>query len=541
MESLKLCIDHIKNTRISVGILAFLFFSGSGKAQQFSTRLHSLSATQLINVLVCDSQYLFVGNAIDTTGIDHSSLLIGVVDLEGEVSFEHQHYSDEFDFDANFDVNTRLNDSVSVVGVWGIYTDNDTLYTTLLWLRNNGDTIRTRRYFSPYYHSDGDPEGYSKWMQATAMCSSPDGQFIYFVSQIIDYPPVQNGFIVKKLNAVGDEIWTYEYPVSDTYYMSTCIQYYQDSLYLISYGSGGENYPRILNINNDTGLPNWSHQFTDFVSTNYLATDFILYEGNIVATGKLFNDVFESIPLVYQIDLDGEYIWYANPGGEYNSDHQNDHIALAQDGGYVCCSEQNIRYLIPDEESTNPVHSIWLWKVDETGQLKWERHYEYFSLDSGYWNLHNVAHDFKATPDGGFICAGEATALCTDHPECDHSTQQGWLLKVDGCGCLVPGCDEECYVGVSDRHPDESQYLFKVGPNPARDFINVFLPARDLNFEDLNLELFSLDGHLIKSFPIKHGDTTYMIDTTGLTSGEYVLSLLQENKLLQQEKILVIQ
>jgi hypothetical protein len=490
-----------------------------------------------VNVLVSDSHYMFFGNLIDTTAEGHSALLSGTLNLNGEVMAVNQFYSNDFDYHSNFDVNTELNDSIYVISVAGTYTDNDTLYSVLIWLNSEGDTIRMRKYFSPYYEPCADPNGISNWMTSTAICADPAGQNLYFASQIVDYPPGQNGFVVKKINDVGEEVWTYLYPVNDVYYITNTIQWYNDSLYLVAFGSGGDNYPKILNLNDENGTLNWSHEIDGGTFPIYGTRDFILEDDKIIGATKALNSNFEALPLIYKADLNGVYEWYTVLDGNYMTDNQNDHIAQAQDGGFVCCSEKKEHHVIGDEG--NHESSIWLWKVDVNGQLQWERSYEYFTVDSGYWNLYNIARDFKATPDGGFICAGEATAMCTDYPDCDHSTQQGWLLKVDGCGCLVPGCDENCIVDVQENE-STAQHYFKVGPNPASDDFYVYLSSLDLTNQQLELSCLDMNGKMIRTFPIRRSDTTFVIDVRSLPAGEYFLQLKSDVKVLQTERVLVV-
>jgi Secretion system C-terminal sorting domain len=245
-----------------------------------------------------------------------------------------------------------------------------------------------------------------------------------------------------------------------------------------------------------------------------------------------------SIPCIYKMDFSGNEIWRNQPSNEYSPLQENDHITQAPDGGFVCCS---VRYestpattAIP---TTNEYYRLWLWKVDANGELLWERKYAYITLEEDTnFLIYNYPHDMKTTPDGGYILAGEATVLCTNYPACSEFTQQGWLLKVDGCGCLVPGCDENFTTDVVEKS-DVRKYI-KVGPNPATDYINIYLGSTPQH-EVLWLNIHSTDGKLIKRIALKNEDTTYMLDTTLLSSGNYIITLQDNVSVLQTEKVVV--
>ena len=147
----------------------------------------------------------------------------------------------------------------------------------------------------------------------------------------------------------------------------------------------------------------------------------------------------------------------------------------------------------------------------------------------------------KATLDGGVIFCGEArdTYSILAPP-----IQQGWLVKLDECGCLVPGCDSLCsYVGcgVQDTafFPVFGDH-FIIGPNPASQFINIYLGSLEsLNLESLNFQLYDIQGKLVYSFNPTTPETTYMLSTENFASGLYVLSLREGERILQQQKIVV--
>jgi hypothetical protein len=246
-----------------------------------------------------------------------------------------------------------------------------------------------------------------------------------------------------------------------------------------------------------------------------------------------------SNPALYKMDFQGNYIWTAEiPNGE-NIEQYNEHLVQAQDGGFVCAAVHYQGGATPGLPGVNNyVYRTWLWKVDADGNFLWDRKYEYLSLDSAYFNVYAYPHDLKATPDGGFIVAGEATATCSNYPTCDAFIQQGWLLKVDGCGCLVPGCDESCISASSELNTVEKTPYFIYGPNPIEDALHIYLRSSSLlDLSNTTLSFYDQLGRRVHSLSLAHDDTTYIIDTNVLSIGEYILVLEKDGQILQSEKL----
>ena len=152
----------------------------------------------------------------------------------------------------------------------------------------------------------------------------------------------------------------------------------------------------------------------------------------------------------------------------------------------------------------------------------------------------------KATSDGGYIMVGEATdqtgASANWQPTLPR--QQAWILKVDACGCLVPGCDGE-RVAMScgcepDLFPEVPEY-FLVGPNPASNSLHIYYGDQpQTKNENLEFRVHDMTGRLIQSFSPKDVHTTYITDVSHWARGNYILSLFAGKDLLQQKKILVV-
>lgn len=545
--------------RIEIGITkhvvsffaTFLLLVLSCKSQStFSERYAYGYSTVFTMVMNTDYGYLAIGEGRDTVGEYLAPMLAVAFDDNGNWISTKKYGSTnlEFVYDTQSDSNVRLNDSTFVILTKYFHESSDTNFIAAMWLNEYGDSLQTKRYTSPYYIEGVLNTDYNS---PASLAISEDGEYLYYAAQIF-HSTSQNNFMIKKLTAQGDEVWTYLNPLNNGYYCNSIV-FYNEQVWFIRTSLSDNS---IFGLNSVTGLVETS-QVLFPTSLNYITPNDILVEsGNFVLATSQSDSSGDFIPIVYSCSFDGEEIFQTSPtDAAFGFVQTNDHLVKSTDGGYVSCSVKYEEQTNPadpnDPSSNNTSEKIWLWKVNSEGEFEWQRFYEYLSFDSGYFYLNNTALDMKATPDGGFIMAGEATAGCLEWP-ClagDPFTQQGWLLKVDGCGCLVPGCDESCIVDVAEQEDgsssDTNRQYMKVGPNPASDVLHIYLSSLSSNpSSGCYIQLHDLQGNVIRSLHLKQDDTTYIIDTASLPNGEYILSLMSaekeyENMLLQSKKIVV--
>ncbi|MBK6902664.1 MAG: T9SS type A sorting domain-containing protein [Saprospirales bacterium] len=140
------------------------------------------------------------------------------------------------------------------------------------------------------------------------------------------------------------------------------------------------------------------------------------------------------------------------------------------------------------------------------------RHYKYVTSPLAIHYL----YDLEATPDGGYVMVGEARAGVPDtlFPP---PVQQGWILKVDEWGCLVPGCQLD--VATKDAPAGEEMRL-KVYPNPASEVLYIHLPDAGPRGR---FRLVDALGRTLREFAASPGDTTYILPLEGIPPGWYVV------------------
>lgn len=533
---------RIKLKKAFVSCLIFLAANNC-----FSQTFSQLSENNLPNLY----QHLLVNeNRIITVGwgymqnVDSFELTTEarVRDLTGELVNSIQYQNTDWFWDPAQDCNTILNDSTFVLGIIKTDTDNDTVFNSILFLNEAGDTIQSWDYVSPYF-TQGQISTYHHVPAAITIDSS--GENFFIVSRVVDYPPIQNNFIIRKINAEGEVLWTYINPIDEWYYSANDLTFKNDTLWFISIASGNlGHYNKLMGLSPDSGevIFEVEHNGASFPVGG--CEDMILTDDGPVIANTI-GDSDGTLPFLYKMDFAGNYIWQAQPLGDFAYDQTNNHLVQSSDGGFVSCGEkydEEPSWLYPNDPAmNNTMKRIWLWKVDADGNFLWQRFYAYYDFDYSeeYFHLTNIAHDMKATPDGGFIMAGEASASCTNYPTCDEFTQQGWLLKVDGCGCLVPGCDPGCIVGIEEIAAEDEIKYFRFGPNPVSDMLNVHIPSLSIPMSELTFSLYDNLGRKVNDFQFKYDDTTYMIDASNLASGEYILLLSQSGKTLQCEVIIV--
>ncbi len=511
-------------------------------SQTFSKIYNYSGASQFRNITTSNYGFMIQGVSGDTTteGVFFRSMLVSGFDFNGDTLFYKKYNSPAWNIASLYDVNTILSDTIFIVGNERRFAAVDTLFASLWWYNLAGDTIQTRQFSSPYYTSSNDPANSSWWMRPTSIAKSDDGQFLYLVCRVVDYPPLQNSFIVMKLSAEGELVWTYHHPFDENYYACDVVMHHEGKPWVIVAGVGGTNYPNILlGLNEISGFAETEIALPQgLASLNRRASDMIMLEDGIVVASVIFGEGSNLTPSMYKMSYEGQLLWQNSiPNGE-RIEQENDHLVQAQDGGFVCAAvsfEGGPTTGVPDDY--NYVYRTWLWKVDANGNYLWDRKFEYLSLDSAYYNVYTFPHDLKATTDGGYIVAGEATTTCSNFPSCDEFIQQGWLLKVDACGCLVPGCDPNCIVSVEEKEEENEKEYFRFGPNPVGDLLNLYIPPLPFSIKELTFSLVDMNGRKIKDFQFQYDNTTYMIDAQSLAAGNYILSLTKDGQVLQSERM----
>ncbi|MGH1338840.1 MAG: T9SS type A sorting domain-containing protein [Aureispira sp.] len=158
-------------------------------------------------------------------------------------------------------------------------------------------------------------------------------------------------------------------------------------------------------------------------------------------------------------------------------------------------------------------------KLSPSGDSLWGRRYHYFEQQ---WSSHEI-FDVEQTPDGGFLACGEAKGTGQG------VYKQGWLLKLDEHGCLVPGCHiDSSRIGILPIGA-QPQAELKLYPNPATDYLNVLYRNQQIG-EKLTFRILDEQGRVLKFYNTSDvSDKTYVFPVWELLSGWYVLEVRQDS------------
>lgn len=380
----------------------------------------------------------------------------------------------------------------------------------------NGDTLWTRVF--------GDPAGNRYWVGYQVKAIAQNG-FILVGST--DQGGSADGFALLT-DATGNEVWRRRYggasPQADGF-LSVALGE-GDSFFL-----GGSTYPTdnngdpwVIHVDGN-GEPiwetSWGGPYDD--GAGHLTT---LLDGNIlVANAHGFNEQGTRFkPALTKLDAeDGSILWDRTYGPEV----LNTVLFAAKEAANNDLIACGVTYAGPGEHQ----RGLLLHTTSE-GDSLWMRSYYY--QDSLVSTGQGRFDDVLPTDDGGFIAAG-ATYFPAVEPNPPGYSQDTWVVKVDGDGCIVPGCDG---VGVSEVATNLLGAL-SIFPNPAQGntSIRLALPGSVAN-AGLQLSISAADGKLVRQESIA-GNGEHTLALEGLAAGVYHVHISTASKWLTGGKLVV--
>jgi hypothetical protein len=257
----------------------------------------------------------------------------------------------------------------------------------VLFVNDNFELIDSVIFPSPGYNSVGGAIG--------SITSNGN----YIASELIDervtkYHP-QRKLKLYEITETLDTVRTYTSPPNEYWYYPTSILNTEDGGYLV--------------------LVNRTHY------RNYLVgQDSTSYPGFFPYLLKFDGELQRE----WARNLSREVDWFRLGNGTAT-------VLPAQDGpGYVAAYAADAQLIV----TNRPRMMSYLVRVDEAGEILYRRQYYY--LDT--IETTSQVRDMATTPDGGYVLAGQVIAPYD--PDTLARQQQGWLLKVDRYGCLIPGC-----------------------------------------------------------------------------------------------------
>jgi hypothetical protein len=503
-----------------VVLLAFVLISNYGVAQITFNKSYAFgSLTAFGNVWEANDSYFVCGLMYDSTFSGYS-LFFADYSFEGEENLHKIYQDEEIIWWPNADCNL-VKDSVFIVAL-SRYTESAET-STLLWFNEVGDTLFSNNFLSPYFNL---MESGSNYISVSSIDIDTSGNF-YVCSNLFHENETIHDFVITKLNAQGDSLWSYLVNEEGSEYCMD-IEAMDDGVLIAGGGVNNNSSQTFIKLNAD-GV--WQWQF-DLDEQNWpinIPNEIIVEpDGIVVSCEYTYDGSFYRLPAVLKTNFEGEIQWIVMRPGSDIAYQYNNHLVKSQDGGYLAAAWQYEENPSDPEVNGDYNWNAWLIKVSHEGVLEWERFYHFVESTE---DKHRV-YDLKATSDGGYIFCGDA--IDEDAETNGEVTQRGWLVKVDACGCLVPGCDLDCTISVGEESAAKKHFIF--GPNPANQYLNVYFFE---GIPDAIAYIYDLNGKRLDSFVPRQGKTTYMLNLKDYAPGTYVLSLENEGRVIQSEKIIV--
>jgi hypothetical protein len=419
-------------------------------------------------------------------------------------------------FQANL---TKKNDySFITAGTEFGYGDKACLFN----YNSNGDTIWLRKFYSP--------NDTGNFIRGDGLCFADDGGY-YIGSSIQPSTDLDSKILLTKTDSLGNEEWYRTYGSSSLYYReewpvlrniggqiimiarkwkwiwATTSNYeMMHQIWWIDSLGNIENIYTTTTIKPGTSNTRWLLGVPkDIIKTKdggWLVSTGI---GTELQTAPPHPVLFDSY--IYKLDSNLNFVWDRQILGETPTYELSFIKTIEKEDSSLMAFGMVV------EQSIAKGIAV---KLSPQGDSLWGR--TFYTI--GAAGDEHILYDCKPTSDGGYVLCGQVIAISGATP------QQGWLLKLDSMGCLVPGCH---ITEVENIAGQEEKIDIKVYPNPVRlgEYLNFYIPKIQVS-SPLQVHLYNIEGQLLQNHSLPSDDATYMLPTEGMTAGTYILQVLDE-------------
>jgi hypothetical protein len=508
----------------------FMFAVIIGFAQNpvtFSKLLYDTIPVIYKNVVAIDNGYLVTALSLDSDTSAYYSFSTFEFDNNGE-RIVTKRYGNASQSLFALDMNTTLSDGTTVFVAADFSQSVATM--SLIWMLPNGDTLQTKEFVSPLYVPG---ENQDDWLAASALTSDPNDNI--YLCCIVFTPESGNDFILFAIDPQGTLLWSYLFEHPNGYDGCNALISNDQGIFCASGHFFPDDLPsgcveHFVQLDYDGNLIWEGSDLTHHAIQR--PKEIILEDDGYVMITTIYFEDYTNRSVIYKIDFNGNLLWYNEMDIPYSS--YASELVQTCDNGYLMSGP--LYYFNEPADSIDGVYNRdnVIHKFDHDGNHQWTRKYNIIS--SVHEN--HLIFDVKSTPDGGFVLAGVAENLADDLPPEEIPYQHGWLLKLDACGCLVPGCDAACdNMACFPTVIEYGNQVMMAGPNPVSDLLNIYLspqaPASG------TLKLFDLNGKVVQAFDYTSNDTTFIWDVSALPAAEYVLTLMDHGSVVESIMILV--
>ena len=183
------------------------------------------------------------------------------------------------------------------------------------------------------------------------------------------------------------------------------------------------------------------------------------------------------------------------------------------------------------------VSAGWLFRISPDGELLWEHVYYDFASESALYADKYSFSDMAISPDGGIVATGSVDLYKGSTIGYETDT---WILKVDGNGCLQPGCNtyeipvgSDMTLGLEEPKDDiPTKIIFS--PNPATTQSTLHY---QLSNKPTEVKLYDLFGREQLEITLPAGQQQQTIHLSTLPSGMYVYQITQNREVVGSGKL----
>ncbi|MFT4667299.1 MAG: hypothetical protein ACI9XB_004268 [Gammaproteobacteria bacterium] len=496
-------------------ILFFSYFGQLAAQDTFSKGLSfNYPACVITSIEVTDSSYYASGVIADSIFPYNTGIVFSKFDFNGNLQQNSVLTDTSKTYESWKNALKTLPDGNLILAGFSSYQEG-----MLVKFTPEGDTLFVTEYMSPYFQEN-------PWFVMRDLVPLPDGDFAF--TAIIERENFDNDILLTRVDSTGQILWQKIFG-EETDEAAHSLLATNDGGLLIGAGKAGLGLYMVKT--DGDGETEWIYTApVPLAQSGALELyqlpndDFIISSARIMETP---GGVLGINPFLFRLNSAMEWDWEVNffdsLAGFDNILTKilplpdNEHF-LAAGSGFVTLSDgnQNVGKLI---------------KASYQGDSIWTRYYHHTEKE----NARNLLYDLEATPDGGFIMCGQATGI--ENPSPENPNQQGWLLKVDEHGCLVP----ECHLASSTIDLQEVSFEIKTYPNPisssSGDYLNVYFYHPKLRREAV-FQLVDVLGKVVLEFKSQHGDITHMIPVSGLATGTYWLRCQVGDEIISKQVVI---
>ncbi|MCB0559136.1 MAG: hypothetical protein KDD09_09350 [Phaeodactylibacter sp.] len=492
----------------------------------FSKRFHfGFPAAVLTSIVATDSCYYATGVIADSISPHEAGNIFVRFSEQGEVELLKTIR------DTAKSYQTWLN-NLKVLPEGGFaaagYTVDSLMKALLIVYNEYGDTVFTAQFPNPYYPDESfiftkDIETLENGYMLLNWIGSPEG---------INNDEIQ----ILRLNKEGELLWGKEYGIVSRDDTPHKIIYIQDGFIIAAIRDNTnivhQNYEarnHIFKVNEE-GEIMWEY----FSPSGELRGK----EGRAIATsdGGLLVMTGQGIEVPAGTDA-GQLRWH-NYAFKLDSNRHEEWGVLVRDSFHAISYNNQLTSGIEVQDGSGyavagnliegtPEDGLYfdgvLAKISSDGVLLWKRYYQHIPSQ----NTRHFINDLAQAPDGGFIMVGEVRDTV------NAPRQQGWLLKVDEYGCLVPGCELVSGVQSSDDFKSSDDYTLLLYPNPVGEQLQLYFSAEES--AEYAFRILDAQGREWRRFSTRLHEVTLLLEVGELPGGVYYLQCLRNGKVVGVE------